>query len=52
MLFILLMGPTAFIIDSYIHSFGLYLDNFIPMATFRADKPWLAGGLCSFGVGF
>ncbi len=41
MLFILLMGPTAFIIDSYIHSFGLYLDNFIPMATFRADKLWL-----------
>ncbi len=41
MLFILLMGPTAFIIDSYIQSFGLYLDNFIPMATFRADKPWL-----------
>ena len=24
-----------------VHSFGLYLDNFIPMATFRADKPWL-----------
>ncbi|WP_372761374.1 BCCT family transporter [Pseudoalteromonas sp.] len=41
MLFILVMGPSAFIIDSYIHSFGLYLDNFIPMATFRGDTAWL-----------
>ncbi|MBH0013829.1 BCCT family transporter [Pseudoalteromonas sp. NZS100_1] len=41
MLFILLMGPTAFIFDSYIHSFGLYINNFIPMATFRADTAWL-----------
>jgi choline/carnitine/betaine transport len=41
MVFILVMGPTAFIMDSYLHSFGLYLDNFIPMATFRADKAWL-----------
>ena len=41
MMFILLMGPTAFIFDSYIHSFGLYINNFIPMATFRADTAWL-----------
>ncbi|MBH0070783.1 BCCT family transporter [Pseudoalteromonas sp. NZS127] len=41
MLFILVMGPTAFIFDSYIQSFGLYINNFIPMATFRADTAWL-----------
>jgi len=41
MVFILVMGPTAFIVDSYLHSFGLYLNEFIPMATFRADKGWL-----------
>ena len=39
--FILLFGPTAFIIDSYLHSFGIYLDQFIPMATFRANPGWL-----------
>ena len=41
MIFILIFGPTAFIIDSYLHSFGIYLDKFIPMATFRARPCWL-----------
>jgi len=41
MVFILLMGPTAFIIDSYLHSFGIYMSEFIPMATFRASTGWL-----------
>lgn len=41
MAFILFFGPTAFIIDSYLHSFGIYLDQFIPMATFRASPGWL-----------
>ena len=41
MAFILLYGPTAFIVDSYIHSFGTYVQQFIPMATFRADTGWL-----------
>ncbi len=41
MLFILLVGPTGFIIDGYLHSFGIYLNEFIPMATFRADTGWL-----------
>lgn len=41
MAFILLFGPTAFIIDSYLHSFGIYIDQFIPMATFRANPGWL-----------
>ncbi|MGI9278365.1 MAG: BCCT family transporter [Endozoicomonas sp.] len=41
MLFILFFGPTAFIFDSYLQSFGIYLNQFIPMATFRADPGWL-----------
>ena len=41
MAFILLFGPTSFIFDSYLHSFGLYLDQFIPMATFRSNPAWL-----------
>ncbi|MEL0612593.1 BCCT family transporter [Marinomonas arenicola] len=41
MAFILLFGPTSFIIDGYIQGFGLYLQNFIPMATFRGDLGWL-----------
>ncbi|WP_417223928.1 BCCT family transporter [Amphritea sp.] len=41
MAFILLFGPTAFIIDGYLQSFGIYLNQFIPMATFRADTGWL-----------
>jgi choline/carnitine/betaine transport len=41
MVFILIFGPTSFIFNSYLHSFGLYLDQFIPMATFRASPAWL-----------
>ncbi len=41
MTYMLLVGPTSFIFDSYIHSAGLYVSNFIPMATFRADTAWL-----------
>lgn len=41
MIFILLFGPTAFIVDGYLHSFGIYIDKFIPMATFRANPGWL-----------
>ena len=35
MIFMLFFGPTAFIIDGYLHSFGLHVNQFIPMATFR-----------------
>lgn len=43
MAFILLFGPTAFIVDGYIQSMGMYVDNFLPMATYRADPTWLGG---------
>jgi glycine betaine transporter len=41
MLFILLFGPTGFIVDAYLQSMGIYLNQFIPMATYRADPAWL-----------
>ncbi len=41
LVFMFVFGPTAFIVDSFIHSFGLYIDKFIPMAMFRAESGWL-----------
>ncbi|QHE53962.1 BCCT family transporter [Pontibacillus sp. HMF3514] len=40
-LFVLVFGPGGFILNSFISSFGFYVDNFIQMSTFRADKSWL-----------
>jgi len=42
MLFILLFGPTAFIVDAYIQGVGTSIQNFLPMATFRGDTSWLS----------
>ncbi|MCG5528649.1 MULTISPECIES: BCCT family transporter [Halorhodospira] len=39
--FILLFGPTAFIIDGFVQGMGAYVDNLVPMATFREDPAWL-----------
>lgn len=39
--FILIFGPTGFIIDGYLQGFGISLNEFIPMATFRDDGDWL-----------
>ena len=39
--YMLLFGPTAFIIDGYIQSMGFNLSNLIPMATYRGDAAWL-----------
>ena len=41
--FILFAGPTGFIIDSFIQSFGLHLSGFVEMATYRGDLSWLSG---------
>jgi len=41
MLFVLVAGPTAFIIDSYLQSSAVHMKNFLSMATFRADLQWL-----------
>lgn len=43
MLYILIVGPTNFIFNSYIQGVGTMIDNFIPMATYRGDEAWLSG---------
>ncbi len=40
--FILLFGPSSFIFDGYIGGLGTYVNEFISMATFRADLSWLS----------
>lgn len=42
MAFLLILGPTAFIIDGFVQGFGTYLQKFIPMALYRGDTQWLA----------
>ncbi|MFB5094947.1 BCCT family transporter, partial [Bacillus cereus] len=33
--------PGGFIIDSFVSSFGFYVNEFIPMSTYRGDASWL-----------
>ncbi len=40
--FILIAGPTSFIIDGYVQGVGQMVDDFIPMALFRGDTEWLS----------
>ncbi len=40
--YILIFGPTSFIINGYLHGMGSMIDNFVPMATYRADEGWLS----------
>lgn len=39
--FLLLFGPTVFILEGFVRSMGVNLANLVPMATFRADAVWL-----------
>ena len=41
MVFILMFGPSKFIVNGYIQGVGTMVQNFIPMATFRGDEGWL-----------
>ena len=43
MVFILMFGPTKFIVNGYIQGVGTMVQNFIPMATYRGDEGWLGG---------
>jgi glycine betaine transporter len=38
---ILFLGPAEFIVNAFLSSFGTYLQEFIPMSTFRGDAGWL-----------
>lgn len=42
MVFILIFGPTNFIVNGYIQGVGSLVDSFIPMATYRGDESWLS----------
>ncbi|GAB3529267.1 BCCT family transporter [Photobacterium alginatilyticum] len=42
MAYLLLVGPTGFIINGYLQGVGAMLDNFVPMATYRGDEGWLS----------
>ncbi len=37
LVYILVFGPTAFIVDGFVQGMGVYVDQFLPMALFRAD---------------
>ena len=43
MVFILMFGPSKFIVNGYIQGVGTMVQNFIPMATYRGDEGWLGG---------
>ena len=38
---VLIIGPAAFIVDSYFSGFRLYLENFITMSVSRENTTWL-----------
>jgi glycine betaine transporter len=40
---ILIIGPTAFIIDAFIGGTGFHLQNFFEMSLYRGDHDWLGG---------
>jgi glycine betaine transporter len=39
--FILLAGPTMFILKGFVTGLGTYVANFVPMALYRGDTGWL-----------
>lgn len=40
-LFMIVAGPTLFILSAFPTAFGLQLEYFLPMTTYRADPKWL-----------
>ena len=51
MVFVLLCGPGGFIIDAFVSSFGFYVNEFIPMSTYRGDTGWLGSWTIFSGDG-
>lgn len=43
MAFVVFFGPGEFVVNAFISSFGTYVQQFIPMSTFRGDSEWLGG---------
>jgi glycine betaine transporter len=42
MAFIVIFGPGGFIFNHFISGFGVYVDQFVTMSTFRGDTGWLS----------
>lgn len=49
---VLLIGPAMFIINNFIESFGLYVQDFFTLSTFRNDEAWLGGWTVFFFAWF
>lgn len=49
---VLILGPGLFIFNSYLESFGMYVQNFVSMSTFRSDEAWLGGWTVFFFAWF
>ncbi|WP_271398268.1 BCCT family transporter [Salinicoccus roseus] len=49
---LLVLGPGLFIFDSYLQSFGSYMQNFIGMSTYRGNDDWLNGWTVFFFAWF
>lgn len=49
---VLILGPGLFIFDSFLESFGLYVQNFLVMNTYRSDAAWLGGWTVFFFAWF
>lgn len=43
MVFIILLGPGSFILDTFLASTGVHLQEFIRLSTYRGDSEWLGG---------
>ncbi|GAK08518.1 high-affinity choline uptake protein BetT [Geomicrobium sp. JCM 19038] len=49
---IMLFGAGAFIIDTFISSFGFYINNFVTLHTYRGDNDWLGFWMLFFFAWF
>ncbi|GAB4073098.1 BCCT family transporter [Barrientosiimonas marina] len=49
---IVVLGPTMFIFDSFLESFGVYVQDFVEMTTQRSDLAWLGGWMVFFFAWF
>ena len=48
----LILGPGLFIFDSFVTSFGTYVENFLTATLYRGDQDWLSGWTVFFFAWF
>ncbi|MFB4160063.1 BCCT family transporter [Geomicrobium sp. JSM 1781026] len=49
---ILIFGPGAYIIDTFVSSFGYHVNHFITLHTYRGDNDWLGAWMLFFFAWF